>query len=146
MKSSMPVLSVIAGLLLFPAIALSQTITEDAAAYQAVQSMLADGSSPSAVVDSMVARGMTLSEATVFAMVSGGEQHRVAIASAGVAAADTLAEARTVANAVVATSGESGPVAVAVREALNRYADSMPAPSVYEDDYTPTGAGVSPAA
>lgn len=146
MKSSMLVLSFFAGLLLLPAIAHSQTLTEDAAAYQAVQNMLADGSSPSGVVDAMVSRGMTLSEATVFAMVSGGEQHRVAIATAGVAAADTLAEARTVADAVVATSGQSGPVAIAVREALHRYADSMPAPSVYEDDYTPTGTGVSPAA
>lgn len=113
-------------------------------AHNTVQSMLAAGSSGRAVVDATMASGMSLSEATVFAMVSGGESHRVNIAEAGISAAGNTAQALTVADAVLATAGETGPVADAVREVLQRDTALMERPSVYEDDYTPTGAGVSP--
>jgi hypothetical protein len=50
-----------------------------------------------------------------------------------------------VSNAVLATAGQTGPVAEAARAALAEYARHMPQPDVYKDEFTPTGGGVSPA-
>ena len=43
-----------------------------------------------------------------------------------------------------AAAGETGPVADAVRVALDEYARHMDQPSVYEDEYSPGGGGISP--
>ena len=111
-----------------------------------VQAMLKGGNSVGDVVRATMGEGMTLVEATVFAMVCGGEDNRVAIATAGIEAAGNLAQAQAVANAGLATAGQTGAVASAVNRAMKEYAEHMPQPSVHEDDFTPTGGGVSPAA
>ena len=110
-----------------------------------VQNLLEGGSSTGDVVRATVETGMSLAEATVFAMVCGGEENRVDIATAGIEAAGNLAQAQSVANAVLAAAGQTGAVAVAVNEAMEVYARHMPQPGVHQDDYTPTGGGVSPA-
>jgi hypothetical protein len=118
---------------------------EETRSCEPVQSLLARGTAPEDVVRAVVDTGMTLGEATVFAMVCGGEANRVAIATAGVSLAGNLAQAKSVANSVLATAGETGPVAGAVDAALQDYVKNMPQPSVYEDQYTPHGGGASPA-
>ena len=118
---------------------------EDPRSCEPVLSSLAQRASPEDVVSAVVDMGMTLGEATVFAMVCGGEANRVAIATAGVGLAGNLAQAKSVANSVLATAGETGPVASAVEVALQDYVENMPQPSVYEDEYTPHGGGASPA-
>lgn len=110
-----------------------------------LSSMLEDGGSAEAVVRANIDAGMDLSEATVFAMGCGGEDNRVAIAVAGVRLASSLAQAQTVANSVLATVGQTGEVADAVREAVRMVARDLPQPGVYVDEYTPTGTDVSPA-
>ena len=105
---------------------------------------LVNNSSPEAVIDAVMNTGKTLPEATVYAMVAGGEANRVALATAGVGMSGNLAQAREVANAVMAAAGETGPVADAVRVALDEYARHMDQPSVYEDEYSPGGGGISP--
>lgn len=110
-----------------------------------IRNDLLAGSSPDQVVRATVTAGKTLAEATVFAMVCGGEDYRAAVAAAGVAAAGNLAQAQFVATAVMAAAGQTGPVADAVRAEVETYARNMPQPQVHEDRYTPYGGGVSPA-
>jgi hypothetical protein len=105
---------------------------------------LVGSSSPETVINAVMNTGKTLPEATVYAMVAGGEANRVVLATAGVGMAGNLAQAREVGNAVMAAAGETGPVADAVRVALDEYARHMDQPSVYEDEYSPGGGGISP--
>jgi hypothetical protein len=130
-------------LALVPGIASAQEVEE--ASCDKVRAWLAADSSADEVVQAVVATGITLAEATVFAMVCGGEENRVAIASAGVASAGNLAQAQFVADAVMAAAGQTGAVADAVRAAVKTYAENMPQPEVYQDNYTPRGGSVSPA-
>ena len=109
-----------------------------------VQVLLNNGSSATDVVRATMDKTMTLAEATVYAMVCGGEENRVAIATAGIESAGNLAQAQSVANAVLATAGQTGAVANAVNGAMKVYAEHMPQPYVHEDKYTPYGGGVSP--
>ena len=113
---------------------------------ESVKNVLAEGGSAAEAVRVTRLMGMGLAEATVYAMVCGGEANRIDIATAGVAAAENLAQAQSVAYAVLATGGETGPLADAVRGAVNEYARLMSQPKVYQDEYTPLGRGVSPAA
>jgi hypothetical protein len=118
---------------------------DEAAAYSTVQTMLVDGRTPADIIAALKNDGRTLSEATVFAMVSGGEDNRVAFATAGVASATSLMEARGVVDAVLATAGRTGSVAGAVQVALTDYAASIQAPSTYTGGNIATGGGaVSP--
>ena len=119
--------------------------TEAKQSCEQVQSMLKEGAPAADVVRATMETGMTLAEATVFAMVCGGETSRVAIATAGVEAAGNLAQAQSVASAVLATAGQTGAVADAINIAMKAYARSMPQPNVHEDNYTPYGSGISPA-
>jgi hypothetical protein len=91
---------------------------------------------------------MSLAEATVYAMECGGDEHREAIATAGIEAAENLAQAQSVADAVLASAGQIRAVVAGVHAALQEYVRAMPQPDVYEDKYTPTGGdgAVSPAA
>jgi hypothetical protein len=107
--------------------------------------MLEDDASAEALVRATVATGLGLAEATVFALECGGENNQVAIAVAGVMLAGSLAQAQSVANAVLAIVSQSGEVADAVREAVGLVARELPRPGVYVDEYTPTGTDVSPA-
>jgi len=112
-----------------------------------VKNSLSGGSSAGDVVRATVETGMGLAEATVFAMVCVGDQNPEAIATAGIAAAGNLAQAQSVANAVLASAGQTGTVADAVRAAMQDYVRHMPQPDVYQDKYAPTGGDstVSPA-
>lgn len=107
--------------------------------------MLEEGASAEAVVRASAATGMTLEDATVYAMVCGGDSNSVAIAVAGVRLANSLAQAQAVANAVLVTAGRHGDVADAVNEAVLLVARDLPQPAIYVDEYTPTGSDVSPA-
>lgn len=113
-----------------------------------IQKSLAGGSSADAVIRTVVESGMSLADATVYALVCVGEENPEAIATAGIEAAGNLPQAQSVATAVLATTGETGPVAEAVRAAMHEYTRRMPQPDVYQDKYTPTGGDqvVSPAA
>jgi hypothetical protein len=119
---------------------------DEAAAYSTVQTMLADGrSTPADIIAALKDDGRTLSEATVFAMVSGGEDNRVAFATAGVASATSLMEAQAVVDAVLATAGKTGPVADALGVAFTKYSASIQPPSTYTGGNIATGGGaVSP--
>lgn len=107
--------------------------------------MLHAGAAAEAVVRAVVATGMSLAEATVHAMGCGGDSYRNAIAVAGVKLASTLAQAQSVANAVIAAAGENSELAAAVRKAVDLVAEGLPQPSVYVDEYMPTGTEISPA-
>jgi len=121
---------------------------EHKAAYDAVNSELGKSTAPADIIRMLTKEpyDMSLSEATVFAMVSGGQANRVAFATAGIESASNLAQAQAVANAVKATVDVPGAVATAVDEAMVKYAELMAQPDVYKDVYSPKGAGVSPAA
>lgn len=109
------------------------------------EQMLVVGSSPGDVVAAVVNDGMSLVEATVFAMVCGGQENRIDIVTAGVEMADSLAEARSVVAAVVAATGDSSPESAAARATLDTYEKTARQPDVYESDYIPHGGGgVSP--
>jgi hypothetical protein len=126
---------------------LAASALENEAAYNDVVSSLDGGTSSGDIISALIKDyDMTLAEATVFAMVSGGQANRVAFATAGVELASNLPQAQSVANAVKATAGDPGAVATAVDQAMEEYARHMPQPDVYKDDYSPKGGAVSPAA
>ena len=126
---------------------LAASALENEAAYNDVVSSLEGGTTPGDIIRALIKDyDMTLAEATVFAMVSGGQANRVAFATAGIESAGNLAQAQSVAYAVKATAGDTGAVATAVDQAMAKYAELMPQPNVYEDEYSPTGGAISPAA
>jgi hypothetical protein len=112
-----------------------------------VKNVLSSGGSAGDAVRATMETGMSLAEATVYAMVCVGDQTPEAIATAGIEAAGNLAQAQSVANAVLASAGQTGAVADAVRAAMQEYVRHMPQPAVYQDKYSPTGGDstVSPA-
>ena len=123
----------------------ASAMMDEGVAYSTVKTMLANGSSAEEVVAALKADGRTLAESTVFAMVSGGENMRVAFAKAGVALAGSQMQAQSVVNAVLAAAGQTGPVADAVQVAMKAYIASMPPPSTYTGGNIATGGGaVSP--
>jgi hypothetical protein len=109
-----------------------------------LRAILDDIAPASEAVKLTMASGLTLSEAAVYTLVCGGEIHRVEVATDSVMMAGSLAQAQSVAAALTRTAGESGPVAVAVDQALREYARSVPQPGVHQDAYSPHGGGVSP--
>jgi hypothetical protein len=136
----------LSGLLAIPLAVVAQD--EEKLSCDAVLSLLASGSSAAEVVRATVATGMGLAEATVHAIECGGDENQETIARAGIEMAGNLPQAQSVADAVLASVGQTGPVADAVQVALQDYIRYMPQPDVYEDKYTPTGGdnAVSPAA
>ena len=111
-----------------------------------VERLLQAGISAKGVVAEVVDGGMTLTEATVFAMACAGQDNRIAIATAGVALAGSLSEAQAVVTGVVAAAGETSQEAAAVREAFNTYKRTAKQPAVYEREHIPHGGFVvSPA-
>lgn len=106
--------------------------------------ILDDIAPASEAVKLTMASGLKLSEAAVYTLVCGGEAHRVAIATDSIMMSGSLAQAQSVAAALIRTAGESGPVAVAVDQALREYARTVPQPGVHQDAYSPHGGGVSP--
>jgi len=89
--------------------------------------------------------GLTLAEAAVYTLVCGGENHRVEVATDSIMMSGNLAQAQSVASALVRTAGETGAVAIAVDQALRDFARTVQQPDVHQDAYTPHGGGVSPA-
>ncbi len=143
MRRKLLQLTIIGLLITFPVSA--SALMGEAEAYATVHSMIAAGSSPVEIVAALKADGRTQAESTVFAMVSGGEDMRVAFATAGVKSAASLPGARSVANAVWATAGETGRVAEALVVAMNNYRIYMDQPSVYTGgNIAPGGGAVSP--
>lgn len=120
---------------------------QNRAAYDAVNSALEQGAAPATIIAALTEYpfNMDLSEATVFAMVAGGDENRLDFVSAGVKSAGNLPQAQSVVNAVRAAAGQTSAEANAATEALSEYMKTMPQPKVYQDDYTPTGGGASPA-
>ncbi len=115
---------------------------EGTAAYDEVNIALATSTSHSEIISLLMSTYfMTLSEATIFAMVSGDEANRVSFASAGVSLASNLAQAQGVTTAVKAAVGETGAVASAADRALEEFIATMAQPDVYEDKFSPTGGG-----
>lgn len=109
-----------------------------------VDEWLDAGDSPGGVITAMMNAGMNRAEGTVFAMLCAEGAHREAIALAGVQEAANLREARSVAAAVLAMTGDTGPVADTVRRELASQEKLARQPSIYEGDYDPGGGGVSP--
>jgi hypothetical protein len=121
---------------------LSASGQESSEAYNEVKSSLAAGVSHEDIIRTLMAgHDMGLSEATVFALVSGGEANRVAFSTAGIDLATSLAQAQGVATAIKATAGETGAVAAAVDIAMDEFIRTMPQPDVYENKYSPMGSG-----
>jgi hypothetical protein len=122
----------------------STYVDSSLAAASYVVSSLAAGTSPEDIIRALVdSHGMTLPEATVFAMVAAGQANHAAFATAGIRQAGSLEEAREVADAVQVVD-ESIDVATAVGAAVNKF---VAAPQVYENNYSSVGgtAAVSPA-
>lgn len=139
MKNSLITLCLATVLAFLPLAASAQ---ENSQAYSEVNASLTNGTSHSDIIRALIDNhDMTLSEATVFALVSGGEANRVAFATAGVGLASNLPQAQGVVAAVKATAGETGASAKAADVALDEYITSMPQPTVYENKYSPTGGG-----
>jgi hypothetical protein len=112
----------LSGLLSLLPLAAAGAEVGESEAYETVHTMLAQGSPHGEVIAALRGtEGMSLPEATVFAVVSGGEANQVDFALAGLAAAATLEEAETVVAAVLAAAGENGPVADAVNRELLAY-------------------------
>ncbi len=106
-----------------------------------VVNMLGESQSAAAVIAALVADGRGLIDATIFALVSGGEENREAIARAGIASAGSLAEAQSVANALIATAGATGPLADVVAQEMKAYRETLTPPSTYQGSGIATGGG-----
>jgi hypothetical protein len=145
MKKSLIVLCLSSLFACIPVLVVAQV--EASSPCENVRGMLGDGRSAGDVIRTIMETGMSLADATVYAMNCVGEENPQAIATAGIEEADNLAQAHVVAEAVLAVTGQTGPVADAVQVALQEYARHMPQPDVYRDEYTPTGGtgAVSPA-
>jgi len=104
-----------------------------------VKQLVKDNTPPATIIKTMVGGGMALEEGAVFAMVCGGEANRVPIAVAGVEAAANLVQANGVATALIATAGETSPVAGAVRNALKEYRRLASQPPVYSPEHERSG-------
>ena len=109
-----------------------------------VVSMLAEGNSAAEVIAALMADGRDLIDATIFALVAGGQENRVAFAEAGTAAAKSFEELQSVANALIATAGATGSVAQAVTLAVTEYKSTLTPPSTYQGGGIATGGDVSP--
>ena len=143
MKKKINAWLVTAGALLLSVQAAAQVA--DANSCDEVARRFAAGESAQDIVRWAMTTDRTLLEATIFTLVCGGEGNRVAVAGAGIGLSDTLGQAQSVAYGLRRTAGETGPVALAVDEALRTYIERMPQPGIHEDEYTPHGTGVSPA-
>lgn len=106
-----------------------------------IRDLMAGGSSADAVVQVAMQSGLSLADATVYVLDCVGDDNPQAVAVAGIAAAENLAQARAVADAVLAKVAPGSPVALAVEKALQDYVKYMPQPGVYEDKYIPSGGG-----
>lgn len=106
-----------------------------------VTSMLAETRSAGDIISALMADGRDLVAATVFALVAGGQENRVAFAEAGIAAATSVAEAQSVVNALIATAGTNSPVAEAAALALTEYQNTMAPPGGYQGGGVATGGG-----
>ena len=119
---------------------------ENKAAYDAVNASLLRGSAHADIIQALTQgpHDMTLSEATVFAMVSGGDSNRIDFVTAGITAAGNLPQAQSVANAVKAAAGTNSPEADAADAALAQYVKLMDQPLIHHDDEIPSGGGAQP--
>ncbi len=120
-------------------------VAEEAPPCEQLVAQLDGGAPPGDAVRATMETGFTLSEAAVYTLVCGGEPYRVDVATASVMLSGNMAQAQSVASALLRTAGQTGPVAVAVDHALTEYARGIPQPGVHQDVYTPHGGGVSPA-
>jgi hypothetical protein len=124
---------------------LAASALENQAAYNDVNTSLTAGTAPADIIRALIGDyDMTLAEATVFAMVSGGEGNRSAFATAGVESAGNYPQAQSVVVAVKATAGQTGVVADAADAAMDEYTKLMPQPYIHHDDDIPTGGGTRP--
>lgn len=116
----------------------SFTVAQNTAG-DAVSKALAEGKSPAAVIEMMMAEPLNLSleEATLSALDAGGEGNQSAFASAGIAAANNLVEAEAVASAVKA----AGVDPTIVDAAMAQYVKLMDQPYIHHDAADPTGGG-----
>lgn len=123
-------------------------VDEQDPAFQAVKSSVANGDSAESVVRMLTQdpHGKSLSEATVYAMVAGGQDNRSDMIKAGIGLATTLPQAQQVAFAVEAAAGSTSSDTATAKQALGDFAKALPAPEVYQQNYSPTGGGtdVSP--
>ena len=131
---------------LFACLALGAIAQENKAAYDAVNASLLRGSAHADIIQSLTQgpHDMTLSEATVFAMVSGGDSNRIDFVTAGITAAGNLPQAQSVVNAVKAAAGNNSPEADAADAALAQYVKLMDQPLIHHDDEIPSGGGAQP--
>ncbi|MEH6589991.1 MAG: hypothetical protein V7746_07050 [Halioglobus sp.] len=121
---------------------LAASALENQAAYNDVNTSLTAGTSPADIISALIQNyELTLTQATVFAMVSGGEGNRSAFATAGVESAANYPEAQSVVVALKAAAGQTGAVANAADAALVEYSKLMPQPYIHHDDNIPTGGG-----
>ncbi len=129
-------------------VANAQQVDEQDPAFQAVKTAVANGDSAESIIRMLVAEphSKTLAEATVYAMVAGGQENRTAMIEAGIGLASTLPQAQQVAYAVEAAAGTGSADAGTAKDALADFARALPPPDVYQQNYSPTGGGsdVSP--
>jgi hypothetical protein len=126
-------------------IAATAQVDTDAAiaARESVITQLEGGFTHEEIINSLTP-GISRAEATIFCLVSGGEENREAFILAGIDGADSYSEARSVAVAVMATVGLSSPEVAIAQRKLTEYEKLMAQPSTYQDNYSPTGVGTSP--
>ena len=109
----------------------------------AVCTALAEGKSPAAIIEMLMAEpsGMSLEDATVVAMDACDDSSTEMFVSAGIAAADSLVEAESVASAVQAASDGDPQVGQVVEVAMAEYVKLMDQPYIHHDGTIPTGGG-----
>ena len=144
MNGFIKTISLAISLALISITATAQVDTEAAiAAREQVISQLEGGFTHEEIINGLTP-GISRAEATIFCLVSGGEENREAFILAGIDGADSYSEAREVALAVMATVGLSSPEVAIVQKKLTEYERLMAQPSTYQDNYSPTGGGTSP--
>ena len=120
-------------------------VMDETEARDTVVSMLDQSQPATEIIAALMADGRDLIDATIFALVSGGENNRTAFAEAGIASATSLAQAQSVSYALIATAGATGPVADTVETAMKTYSNRLTPPSTYQGSGIATGGGsVSP--
>ncbi|MEH6587323.1 MAG: DUF732 domain-containing protein [Halioglobus sp.] len=128
--------------LLLALMPISLAVAQDPAA-EAVCTALDEGKSPGAIIEMLMAEpsGMSLEDATVVAMDACDDSSSEVFVSAGIAAADSLVEAESVASAVQAASDGDPQVGQVVEVAMAEYVKLMDQPYIHHDGDIPTGGG-----
>lgn len=121
-------------------------VMDDAQARADVDILLNEGKSAGDIISMLQADGRELLDACVVATIAASDEDQLAFVRTCITSATTVEEARSIADALIAASGEDTPLALTVAQVMNTYnTQTLPVPPGYQGDGIATGGtSVSP--